>query len=100
MGAPPQLTLEERRAALAKAAHSRKLRAEFKAEVKAGQRHWLDAFTSDTEAIRKMRVKELLQSLPGIGEVRAISLLNVQAFHIAGEFKVSARVNTNHYFGY
>ena len=75
MGAPPHLTLEERRAALAKAAHSRKLRAEFKAQVKAGEKHWLEAFSSETDAIRKMRVKELLQSLPGIGEVRAMSLL-------------------------
>lgn len=76
MGAPPQLTLEERRAALAKAAHSRKVRASFKAEIKNGKRHWLDAFNSELDAIRKMRVKELLQSLPGIGEIRATNLLD------------------------
>lgn len=76
MGAPPHLTLEERRAALVKAAQSRKVRAEFKAEVKSGQRHWLDAFTSDIDAIKKMRVKELLQSLPGVGEIRATTLLD------------------------
>lgn len=76
MGAPPHLTLEQRRAALAKAAESRKVRAEFKAEVKSGQRHWLDAFTSDIDAIKKMRLKELLQSLPGVGEIRAITLLD------------------------
>jgi guanylate kinase len=64
MGAPPQLTLEERRAALAKAAQSRKTRA-----------HWLDAFKSDDEAIKKMRVKELLESLPGFGEIRAMNIL-------------------------
>lgn len=75
MGAPPILTLEERRAALAKAAESRKERAAFKAEIKSGQRHWLEAFTSESEAIRKMRVKELLQSLPGVGEIRALTLL-------------------------
>jgi len=75
MGAPPQLTDEERRAALAKAAQSRKVRASFKAEIKNGERNWLEAFTSDVEAIRKMRVKELLQSLPGVGEVRALNLL-------------------------
>ncbi len=75
MGAPPQLTLEERRAALAKAAQSRKTRALFKAEVKSGDRHWLDAFKSDDEAIKKMRVKELLESLPGFGEIRAMNIL-------------------------
>lgn len=75
MGAPPKLTLEERRAALAKAAHSRKVRAQFKAEIKTGVRHWLEAFHSSDEAIKKMRVKELLQALPGCGEIRAAAIL-------------------------
>ena len=75
MGAPPQLTLEERRAALAKAAESRKIRAQFKAEIKSGQRHWLEAFRSSDEAIKKMRVRELLQSMPGFGEIRASGIL-------------------------
>ena len=75
MGSPPMLTVEERRAALAKAAESRKIRATFKSEVKNGSRSWLDAFSSDNQAIRKMRVKELLLSLPGYGEVRATTLL-------------------------
>lgn len=76
MGAPPILTLEQRRAALAKAAQSRKIRAEFKAAIKSGSRSWLDAFASDDDAIKKMRVKELLLSLPGFGEVRAANLLD------------------------
>jgi hypothetical protein len=75
MGSPPTLTAEERRAALAKAAESRKIRATFKFEVKSGARSWVDAFSSDNQAIRKMRVKELLLSLPGFGEVRATTLL-------------------------
>ena len=75
MGAPPKLTLGERRAALAKAAQSRKVRAQFKAEIKTGVRHWLEAFHSTDEAIKKMRVKELLQSLPGCGEIRAAAIL-------------------------
>ena len=75
MVAPPKLTLEERRAALAKAAHSRKVRAQFKAEIKTGVRHWLEAFHSTDEAIKKMRVKELLQALPGCGEIRAAAIL-------------------------
>jgi hypothetical protein len=75
MGSPPTLTVEERRAALAKAAESRKIRATFKSEVKNGSRSWVDAFSSDNQAIRKMRVKELLLSLPGYGEVRATTLL-------------------------
>jgi hypothetical protein len=75
MGSPPTLTAEERRAALAKAAESRRIRATFKSEVKNGSRSWVDAFSSENQAIRKMRVKELLLSLPGYGEVRATTLL-------------------------
>lgn len=76
MGAPPILSIDERRAALAKAAESRKIRAAFKTEIKSGKRHWLDAFNSSDEAIKKMRIKELLQSLPGFGEIRAITILD------------------------
>lgn len=75
MAKPPALTIDERRAALAKAAQSRKIRATFKSEIKSGSRSWLEAFQSTEPAIRKMRVKELLLSLPGFGEVRAASIL-------------------------
>lgn len=76
MGAPPFLSNEERRAALAKAAESRKKRAAFKVEIKSGKRHWIEAFHSDDEAIKKLRIKELLQSLPGFGEIRALNILD------------------------
>jgi hypothetical protein len=72
---PPQLSNEERRAALEKAAESRKVRAQFKADVKQRKRSWLEAFNHENEAIRKMRVKELLLSLPGFGEVRASNVM-------------------------
>jgi hypothetical protein len=67
---PPLLSLDERRAALAKAAQSRKIRAGFKNEIKNGKRDWRDAFSSSDEVILKMRVKELLLSIPGFGETR------------------------------
>jgi guanylate kinase len=77
MGTPPQLTPQQREAALAKAAASRKRRAEVKAGIKTG------AFTIDSvielaksdEAVGKMRVKELLESFTGVGKIRAISLM-------------------------
>jgi guanylate kinase len=72
---PPALTIEQRRAALLKAAESRKVRAEFKAGVKEGKRNWTEAFDSKDDAIRKMRVKELLLSLPGFGEIRVSNLM-------------------------
>lgn len=77
MGAPPILTAEQRAAALAKAAQSRKRRAEVKGKIKRGE------FSIDTvleiaaneEAIAKMRVRELLEALTGVGKVRATSLM-------------------------
>ena len=77
MGLPPQLTPEQRKEALLKAAISRKRRAEVKMKIKSGE------FTIDSilelaatdEAIAKMRVKELLESLSGVGKVRAQSLM-------------------------
>ena len=77
MGAPPQLTPEQRSAALAKAAASRKRRAEVKNKIKSSE------FTIDTvlelaqsdDAVAKMRVRELLEALSGVGKVRANSLM-------------------------
>ncbi len=77
MGAPPQLTAEERALALAKAAQSRKRRAEVKNKIKSGE------FSIDTvleiaaneDSVGKMRVRELLEALSGVGKVRATSLM-------------------------
>lgn len=77
MGAPPQLTAEERANALAKAAQSRKRRAEIKSKVKTGE------FSIDTvleiaaneDSVGKMRVRELLEALSGVGKVRATTLM-------------------------
>ena len=77
MGLPPQLTAEQRQQALLKAANSRKRRAEVKSKMKNGEisidEILLLAKTED--AIAKMRVKELLESLSGVGKVRAQSLM-------------------------
>lgn len=77
MGLPPQLTPEQRQQALLKAAKSRKRRSEVKLKIKSGE------FSVDTilemaktdDAVAKMRVKELLESLSGVGKVRAQSLM-------------------------
>ena len=75
MALPPRLSKEERRAALYKAAAARKVRANFKDEVKAGKRSWTDALDSSDEAIQRMRLKELLAALPGFGEIRAQAVM-------------------------
>jgi len=77
MGLPPKLTPEQRQQALLKAAASRKRRSEVKIKIKSGE------FSVDTilemaktdDAVAKMRVKELLESLSGVGRVRAQSLM-------------------------
>ena len=73
---PPSLSSEERRAALLKAANYRKTRAQFKEEVRVGLRSWREALSSDDEAILRMRVKELLEAIPGFGSIRAIAILD------------------------
>lgn len=75
MSAPPLLSIEQRRAALVKAAQARKERAVLKEQIKEGLRNWRDAFDDPRESIQKMRVKELLESVPGFGTVRAVLIL-------------------------
>ena len=78
MGLPPQLTPEQRQEALLKAATSRKRRAEIKVLMKNGDIS-IDAIlelAKNDDAIAKMRVKELLESLSGVGKVRAQALLD------------------------
>ena len=78
MGLPPQLTPEERQEALLKAATSRKRRAEIKVLMKNGDIS-IDAIlelAKNDDAIAKMRVKELLESLSGVGKVRAQTLMD------------------------
>jgi guanylate kinase len=77
MGLPPQLTPDQRHQALLKAAASRKRRAEVKAQMKNGEIS-IDTIldiAKDEEAVAKMRVKELLESMSGVGKVRAQSLM-------------------------
>ena len=75
MGAPPNLTTQERRDALRAAVAARRTRAAFKEEIKVGKKSWKDAFSAQDESIKKMRVRELIESLPGVGEVRARNIL-------------------------
>jgi len=77
MGAPPQLTPEQRANALAKAKVSRQLRAGLKLRVKNQELSIAQVIqiSRNDEAIAKMRVLELVESIPGMGKVRAKALL-------------------------
>ena len=74
---PPQLSPEDRARALAKAAASRKRRAEVKAQIKSGEFSLQQVFelSKVDEAVAKMRVFELLESISGVGKVRARSVM-------------------------
>jgi hypothetical protein len=71
MATPPQLTPEQRAAALAKAAEARAARAEIKARLKMGSLSLKDALEASDDNIGKLKVVSLLESLPGVGKVKA-----------------------------
>ena len=77
MSQPPQLTPEQRRAALEKAAIARQKRAEVKEQLKAGQLTLADLFAQGDrdEIVGKLKVVSMLESLPGVGKVRARRLM-------------------------
>lgn len=73
----PALTQQERVAALNKAVAARAARAAAKEQLKAGTLSVNELLTAATrdDAIARMRVTELLESLPGVGAVTARNLL-------------------------
>jgi len=71
MATPPQLTPEQRSAALVKAAEARAARAEIKARLKMGSMSLVDALSSTDVNVGKLKVVSLLESLPGVGKVKA-----------------------------
>ena len=71
MATPPQLTAEQRAAALAKAAEARAARAEIKARLKMGSLTLKEALDSNDSNIGKLKVVSMLESLPGVGKVKA-----------------------------
>jgi len=76
MATPPQLTPEQRAAALVKAAESRAARAEIKARLKMGSMSLHDALESDDNNVGKLKVVSMLESLPGVGKVKARRLMD------------------------
>ncbi|HNP56175.1 MAG TPA: integration host factor, actinobacterial type [Gordonia sp. (in: high G+C Gram-positive bacteria)] len=74
----PQLTDEQRAAALAKAAQARKARAELKERLKRGGTD-LKAVLKEAESneiLGKMKVSALLEALPKVGKVKAAEIMD------------------------
>jgi len=73
----PNLTPEQRSAALEKAAAARQARAELKNRLKNSGASIKDvlAEAKTDEVVAKLRVIDLLQSMPGVGRVRAHEIM-------------------------
>src|SRR5471032_2070851 len=77
MPQPPALTPEQRQAALDKAARVRRERAEVKEKLKMKSITLPDLLkrAEDDETVGKMKVLSVLESLPGLGKVKARRLM-------------------------
>ena len=78
MPQPPSLSPEQRQAALAKAAAARRLRAELKEKLKMGSLSLPELFAQagTDDIVGKMKVLAVLESLPGLGKVKARRLMD------------------------
>jgi len=76
MATPPILTPEQRAAALEKAKEARAARAEIKARLKMGSMSLSDALNSDDSNVGRLKVVSLLESLPGVGKVKARKVMD------------------------
>lgn len=75
MATPPVLSPEQRAAALAKAAEARTARAELKSQLKLGSLSLSEALASTSSTVGKLKVVSLLESLPGVGKVKARKIM-------------------------
>ncbi|MBW3573239.1 MAG: integration host factor [Actinobacteria bacterium] len=77
MPLPPELSPDQRQAALAKAGEARRVRAELKDKLKMGSTSLPALFdlAATDETVGKMKVLTVLESLPGLGKVKARRLM-------------------------
>ena len=77
MSEPPQLTPEQRDAALAKAAEARRVRADVRKRMSEGALTLRDVFeeADDDELVAGMKVKSVLTAVPGLGKIKTIRLM-------------------------
>ncbi|MGD2042491.1 MAG: integration host factor, actinobacterial type [Acidimicrobiia bacterium] len=77
MAQPPKLTDEQRKAALAKAAEARRVRAEAKELLKTGSMRISELFerAEEDELIAGLKVESLVAAMPGTGKIKAKRLM-------------------------
>ena len=72
----PQLTDEQRKAALEKAAAARHARAELREKIKKGEVSLEEVLNSDDPIANRMKVTALIESLPGYGKAKAAKIMD------------------------
>ena len=72
----PQLTDEQRKAALEKAAKARHERAELRDKIKSGKVSLESVLDSDDPIASRMKVSTLIESLPGYGKAKAAKIMD------------------------
>lgn len=77
MAQPPKLTDEQRKAALAKAAEARRVRAEVKELLKTGSMQISELFAKadEDDLIAGLKVESLVAAMPGTGKIKAKRLM-------------------------
>jgi hypothetical protein len=73
----PELDEDARRQALEKAGHARRVRADLKQQLKAGEINFKEVLrrADNDEVVGKTKVSAVLESLPKVGKVRARKLM-------------------------
>src|SRR6266508_4901631 len=71
----PTLTPAQRQQALEKAAEARRKRAELKAQLKSGNLPLATVLAKRDDTVGSMKVASVLESLPGVGKVRARKIM-------------------------
>lgn len=77
----PELTKEQRMAALDKALESRKKRSSALQELKQGKISLIDLLNTQDECLRRIKIYDLLRTYKGIGNARARKIM--KELHIA-----------------
>ncbi len=71
-----QLTDEQRKEALEKAAQARHERAELREKIKSGKVTLEEVLDSDDPIANRMKVSALIESLPGYGKAKAAKIMD------------------------
>jgi len=72
----PQLSDEQRKEALAKAAAARHARAELREKIKKGEVSLQEILESEDPIASRMKVSALIESLPGYGKAKATKVMD------------------------